>query len=73
MPYAKGVAGKCFQNVDSYIAEHGGKRVVGLEHPIKSKYQVLTDSSLAQEFIDLRKQIEKKQEEKMSFAHVDRA
>lgn len=106
VPYGKGVAGKCFQNVDSYIAEHGGKRIVGwnilrckniflqaeshaivegedkkwidvsphdectkilflkdetaqgLEHPIKSKYQVLTDSLLAQEAIDLRGQIE---------------
>ena len=93
VPYAKGVAGKCFQNVDSYIAEHGGKRIVGwnicrckniflqaeshaivenkdkkwidvsphegcaeilflkdetaqgLEHPIKSKYQVVPDKN----------------------------
>ena len=106
VPYAKGVAGKCFQNVNSYIEEHGGKRIVGwnicrckniflqaeshaivetedkkwidvsphdgcteilflkdetvqgLEHPVKSKYQVLTDSALAKEFIELRKQIE---------------
>ena len=104
--YDKGVAGKCFQNVNSYIEEHGGKRIVGwnicrckniflqaeshaivetedkkwidvsphdgcteilflkdetvqaLENPVKSKYQVLTDSELAREFIELRKQIE---------------
>lgn len=109
VPYAKGVAGKCFQNVNSYIEEHGGKRIVGwnicrckniflqaeshaivetedkkwidvsphdgctemlflkdetvqgLEHPVKSKYQVLTDSALAKEFIELRKQIENMQ------------
>lgn len=35
--------------------------VQGLEHPVKSKYQVLTDSGLAQEFIELRKQIENMQ------------
>ena len=29
VPYDKGVAGKCFQNVNSYIKEHGGKRIVG--------------------------------------------
>lgn len=109
VPYVKGVAGKCFQNVDSYIEEHGGKRIVGwnicrckniflqaeshaiveteeqklidvsphdgcekilflkdetaqeLEHPVKSKYQVLTDSALAKEFVELRKQIENMQ------------
>ena len=35
--------------------------VQGLEHPVKSKYQVLTDSALAKEFIELRKQIENMQ------------
>ncbi len=106
VPYVKGVAGKCFQNVDTYIEEYGGKRIVGwniykckniflqaeshaivetmdkkwidvsphdgcekilflkdetvqgLVHPIKSKYQALTNSTLTQEFIELRNQIE---------------
>lgn len=109
VPYVKGVPGKCFQNVDNYIEEYGGKRIVGwnicrckniflqaeshaivetegnkwidvsphdgcerilflkdetlqdLEHPIKSRYQQLTNSTLTKDFIELRKQIENMQ------------